>query len=69
MARIWPFNFPPHMAVKDLEARDVYELIIRGVSEGQQEAQSDALRKRMVPSTSADMVRAGLEDKRTLMGG
>ncbi len=63
----WPFTFPPHSALNDLKVSDIYVLIRRAVADGQVLAQGAA--RNHAPGTAADMIRAGLDDKRTLIGG
>jgi len=63
----WPFTFPPAMSVRDLKASDVYVLIRRAVADGQLLSQNAA--RITAPGSPADMIVAGLDDKRTLMGG
>lgn len=62
----WPFTFPPHSALNDLKASDIYVLIRRAVADGQILAQGTA--RTYAPGTPADMIRAGLDDKRQLIG-
>lgn len=63
----WPFTFPPHTVLNDLKVSDIYVLIRRAVADGTLTAQSTA--RTYAPGTAADMIRAGLDDKRTLIGG
>lgn len=55
----WPFNFPSKMRLQDLTPRDLYELIIQGVAQGNIESNA-ASRVRGGNVNSADAVRAAI---------
>lgn len=67
MARFWPFTFPAKMSPKDMEVRDLFDLIARGTAEGILEA--ERMKNSVGVGTTADAVKAGLDHKRQLMNG
>lgn len=60
----WPFSFPPECSISDLKPKDLYELIIKAVAEGNKESNRDSRIGAVPGRQSADAVRAALESRR-----